>query len=142
MKIEKLVVDEIPNLLELYRENIKCDDDEIPQDIYKDMLKDEKCAILVAKEDNEIIGSVLCVCCRALEKDSDSFLVIEPPIIRNEQYKSEVCLNLIKASDEFAKKRNCSYSIIVSYDLNKDTYKLYEENGFKGDMRGFRKVYS
>lgn len=143
MKVEKLMVEEIPNLLELYRENIRCDnDEEIPQDIYKDMISDEKCAILVAKEDNKIIGSVLCVCCKSLDKDADSFLVIESPIIRKGKSKDDVGVNLIKASDEFARKKNCSYGIVVSYDLTKDACKLYEENGFVGDVRGLRKEYS
>ena len=143
MIVEKLKIEEIPSLLNLYRESFNVEDcDKISQDMYKDIVNDEKCAILVAKENNNIVGSVLCACCKSLEKDSDSFLVIESPIIKDGISKNDVGRNLLKASEEFAKKEKCSYGIVVLCDFQDETCKLYEDTGFKGDIKGLKKTYS
>ncbi|WP_088187127.1 GNAT family N-acetyltransferase [Desulfosporosinus sp. FKA] len=139
MIIEKLKVEDIPNLLELYRSLIPF---EISIDksyqVYKEMLRDENYSLLVAKEDNIVLGSALGICCKGL---AVSFLVIEDVIVKEGLRGKGVGRRLMESIDEFAKKKHCAYAILVSSAFRKEAHKFYENVGFKDSAQGFRKIY-
>jgi hypothetical protein len=77
MLIEKLKIEDIQGLLELYKELTPFENSlEKSIEIYRDMLQDEQYLIVVAKEDNEVIGSEFGVCCKSLAVEGNPFLVI------------------------------------------------------------------
>lgn len=81
MTIEQLKVEDISQLLDLYKELTQYKNTMNKSiDTYKQMLKDEKYLLLVAKEKNRIVGSALAVSCLVLALDGQSFLVVEDVI--------------------------------------------------------------
>lgn len=142
MIIEKLKLEDISELLELYKELTPYNNSLNKSiEIYKEMLKDDKYLLLVAKENNKIVGSALAVCCLVLVLDGGRFLAIEDVIVRDGLRGMGIGKKLMGAIDEFAIKNNCVYSIVVSSDHRKGAHKFYENVGFSEGVRGFRKGY-
>ncbi|WP_066870940.1 GNAT family N-acetyltransferase [Clostridium mediterraneense] len=142
MIIEKLKIDDIPELLNLYKELTDMEGSvEIAIETYKQMLKDEKYLLLVAKEEGRIIGSVLGVCCMILALDGGYFLAIEDVIVKEEARGKGVGRKLMEKLDEFAINSDCAYSLLVSSGHRKGAHKFYERIGFTEDVKGFRKWY-
>ena len=142
MVIEKLKIKDIQGLLELYKELTPFENSlEKSIEIYKDMLQDEQYLILVAKENNEVIGSVFGVCCKSLAVGGNPFLVVEDVIVKDNLRGKGIGRKLMKALDEFAKEKHCVYAILVSSDYRKKAHLFYENLGFIEGVRGFRKMY-
>lgn len=143
MIIEKLKRSDIPKLLELYKELVDCNNAlNTSTEIYEKMLEDEKYIILVAKEDDKILGSILAITCMTLAMEGKNFLVIEDVIVRDGLRGKGIGKSLMKAADDFALETNCLYSILVSSGFRKDAHKFYEKSGYTEDVRGFRKFYN
>ena len=139
MIIEKLKLEDLSQVLELHRTLVPF---EISFDksleIYQEMLINENYYLVVAKEDNKIIGSAIGICCKCL---AASFLVIEDVIVKDGLRGKGIGKKLMKSLDEFAEKKQCAYAILVSSDFRKNAHKFYENMGFNDSVRGFRKVY-
>ncbi|MDP4159095.1 MAG: GNAT family N-acetyltransferase [Bacillota bacterium] len=139
MIIEKLKVEDIPELLKLYNSLIPFETSlEKSLRTYKEMLLDENYLLLVAKQHDLVIGSVLGICCKCL---AVSFLVIEDVIVKDGLRGKGIGRTLIDSLDEFAKKKQCAYAILVSSAYRKDAHKFYENAGFTDSVVGFRKLY-
>ncbi|AAK80422.1 putative N-acetyltransferase YhbS [Clostridium acetobutylicum] len=139
MVIEKLRIEDIPQLLKLYNTLAPFESSHKKSlEVYNEMLKDENYLLLAAKKEEEIIGSVLGICCKGL---MFPFLVIEDVIVKEEIRGKGVGRKLMKALDEFANRKNCSYAILVSSGFREGAHKFYERVGFKDSVRGFRKIY-
>ena len=142
MLIEKLKLEDIQGLLELYKALTPFENSlEKSIKVYKDMLQDEQYLIIVAKEDNEVIGSAFGVCCKSIAVGGNPFLVIEDVIIKDKLRGKGIGKKLMKALDEFAKEKHCVYAILVSSDYRKEAHVFYEKLGFIEGVRGFRKMY-
>lgn len=142
MIIERLKIEDLQGLLDLYTELTPYNNSiEKSVDIYNEILKDEKYLLLVAKEEGEIVGSALGVCCLLLALDGGRFLAIEDVIVKEELRGRGVGKKLMENLDEFAIKNNCVYSIVVSSAHRKNAHKFYENIGFTEDVVGFRKGY-
>lgn len=143
MIIEKLKLEDIEGLLELYKELTPFENSlEKSIEIYKEILQDDQYLIVVAKDNNKVIGSASGICCKCLAVGGSPFLVIEDVIINNDFRGKGVGKKVMKALDEFAKEKNCSYAILVSSDYRKEAHAFYENIGFIDGVRGFRKVYT
>ena len=139
MILEKLKAEDIPELLELYTTLIPFETSvEKSLEIYEDMLLDENYFLVVAKEDNRVIGSALGICCKGLV---EPFLVIEDVIVKEGLRGKGVGKKLMESLDEFAKKKHCAYAILVSSGHRTGAHKFYERAGFADSVVGFRKVY-
>lgn len=80
MIIEKLNIDDLSQVLELHSTLIPFEISfDKPFEIYKEMLKNENYYLVVAKEDNKVIGSAIGICCKCL---AVSFLVIEDVTVK------------------------------------------------------------
>lgn len=142
MIIEKLKSNDIPKLLDLYKELI--DDENSPQmsaQIYEKMLEDNKYLVLIAKEDEKILGSVLCITCLSLALNGATFLVIEDVIVKDGLRGKGIGKSLMNAADEFAREQKCVYSLLVSSGFRKNAHIFYEKCGYTEDVKGFRKMY-
>lgn len=139
MILEKLKIEDLSQVVELHKTLIPFEisfDKSI--EIYKEMLRDENYYLVVAKEDDEVIGSALGICCKCL---AVSFLVIEDVVVKEGIRGKGIGKKLMESLDEFAKRKNCAYAILVSSGHRKAAHKFYEKFGFVEDVRGFRKVY-
>jgi len=139
MIIEKLNIEDLSQVLELHSTLIPF---EISFDksfeTYKELLNNENYYIIVAKEDNKVIGSVTGICCKCL---AVSFLVIEDVIVKDGFRGKGIGKELMQSIDEFAESKHCAYAILVSSDFRKSAHKFYESIGFMDSVRGFRKIY-
>lgn len=139
MILEKLKIEDLSQVVELHRTLIPF---EISYDksleTYNEILTNENYYLVVAKEDDEVIGSALGICCKCL---AVSFLVIEDVIVKEGIRGKGIGRQLMGALDEFAKRNNCAYAILVSSAHRKAAHKFYEKSGFVDDVRGFRKLY-
>ena len=133
----------MPALIELYKELIP------PQmqfnaslerclNTYNTMQEEDCNFLAVAKEDGEIVGSALGVCCQCLV---NPFLVVEDVIVRGDQRGKGVGRMLMDALDEFAKEKGCTYAFLVSSDYRTGAHKFYESVGYQDGVVGFRKIY-
>lgn len=141
MIIEKLKIEDIEELIELYKKLAPFENSiEESIEIYKEILKDEQYLILTAKEE-KVIGSVLGICCKSIATGGRPFLVIEDVIVNENVRGKGIGRNLISAIEEFGKEKHCAYGILVSSGFRKEAHKFYESLGFTEDVRGFRKMY-
>lgn len=137
--IEKLKIEDIPELLELYNTLIPFETSlEKSVETYKEMLLNENYTLLVAKEGNQVIGSALGICCKCL---AVSFLVVEDVIVKDGLRGKGVGRKLMESLDEIAKSKQCAYAILVSSAHRKAAHRFYENAGFTDSVVGFRKVY-
>lgn len=140
MIIEKLKTEDIQELLNLYKELIDCENSVNKSvEIYKEMLKDDKYLLLVAKENNQIVGSILAISCLLLGFNGGNFMVIEDVIVKDGLRGKGIGKKLMNEVDKFATKNNCVYSILVSSGHRHIAHKFYENCGFIEDVKGFRK---
>lgn len=107
-------------------------------DAYTQMLSDENTAILVARRGDEILGTVTAICCTVL---ATKLLVIEDVVVTEHLRGMGIGGKLMDAADNFARKRGCTYAILVSSGFRKEAHRFYEKHGFVEDVRGFRKGY-
>lgn len=139
MIIERLKEEDIPQLLELYKAfgPVKATMDEAVKN-YEEIQENEDYLLLAAKEDGVVVGSMLGVCCKGLTMP---FLVIEDVIVKDGLREKGIGRKIMESLDEFAKSRDCVYSILVSSAFRTGAHKFYEKVGFTDSVVGFRKLY-
>ena len=139
MIIKQAELTDVPELLTLYQELLPFEMTlvEAKQTTAK-MIRDETYFLAVAKENQEIVGTALGICCQTV---TVPFLVIEDVIVKEETRGKGVGRQLMMALDDFATKNNCAYAVLVSSGYRKAAHQFYESVGFTEDVRGFRKVY-
>lgn len=93
---------------------------------------------LIAKDNNEIVGSALGICCMSL---AVPFLVIEDVIVKDGNRGKGIGRMLMESLDEFARNKNCAYAFLVSSAFRKGAHQFYEKVGFIDSVAGFRKMY-
>ncbi|WP_243430777.1 hypothetical protein DOK78_001834 [Enterococcus sp. DIV2402] len=135
---EAEIVDD-PQLLALYQEliPIKLSPKEAEQTTLK-LINDKNYFLVVAKEEDEVLGTALGICCQAV---TVPFLVIEDVIVKEDTRGKGIGRKLMAALDEFAIGSNCAYAILVSSGHRTVAHQFYENVGFAEDVRGFRKSY-
>ena len=102
------------------------------------MIDSEDCFLAVAREGEDILGTVTGVCCSIM---LGSFLAIEDMVVREDCRGTGIGKQLMAAMDDFAVERGCLYAILVSSGFRKDAHAFYEKQGFVEQVRGFRKGY-
>jgi len=103
---------------------------------YETMVHREDCCVLVAREDDTILGTVSGFCCHGL---GGSFLAIEDLIVREDLRGGGIGTKLMAAIDDFGRSQGCQYALLVSSGFRKRAHHLYEKLGYTEDVRGFRK---
>jgi len=144
MTVKKLSVDEIPELVKLYDElmsGLVKNELQISQKIYQDVVDNDDYLVIVAKEDDVIIGTAMGVCCKTLAFAGKSFLVIEDVIVAESSKRKGVGRKLFEALDSFAAEKDCAYAILCSSAFREEAHAFYEKMGYTDNVKGFRKVY-
>lgn len=137
--VEMLKKEEIPALLELYKALVPHDlSPEKAEHAFDEMRANSEYLLLAAKEDGELLGSMLGICCQSLTMP---FLVVEDVIVKDGVREKGIGRKLMEALDEFAKNRNCAYAILVSSAFRTGAHQFYEKVGYTDSVVGFRKLY-
>ncbi len=137
--IEKLKIEDIVEVSNLLRNLVpfKFSDNEAYKKYIK-IINNPNYLIVVAKEDDKIIGTVSGIICECL---ATSFLAIEAFIVKDGLRGKGIGKKMMDFLEIFSKDNNCSYSILVSSSHRKEAHKFYEKMGFIDDVQGFRKFY-
>ena len=97
--------------------------------------------LLVATEDEEVIGSVMGVICDELYGECMPFLVVENMIVNQNARRNGVGKLLLEELESRAKKRDCTQMILVTEADREDAVGFYEDNGFSGKThKGYKKM--
>lgn len=103
---------------------------------YETMRHQPDCCVLVAREEDTVVGTVSGFCCHGL---AGSFLAIEDLIVLEGLRGSGIGTKLMSAIDAFGRSRNCCYALLVSSGFRKQAHHFYEKIGYTENVRGFRK---
>ncbi len=142
MIIEKLKKADIPQLLELYKELVDFENTiEQANEVYEKMLADENYYLLVAKEEDKIVGTVLGIVCHSIPLTGMPFMVVEDVIVKEEYRRFGVGRKIFEKLDEIAKENNCGYSMLCSGERRKEAHIFYDKQGYNDEVKGFRKIY-
>ena len=142
MIIEKLKKEDIPQILELYKELVDYENNlPVSQQVYEKMLADDNYYLLVAKDGDTIMGSVLGVVCYSLPVLGKSFMVVEDVVVKKEYRRHGVGKKLFEEIDRIALEKDCLYSMLVSGHERKEAHIFYERQGYDEKVKGFRKKY-
>ncbi|MDO5517420.1 MAG: GNAT family N-acetyltransferase [Clostridium sp.] len=140
MVIENIKKEDLPQLLELYKTLVPFDCGlENAEKTYSEMIENEKYHLIAAKEDGQILGSMLVIVCNSL---TTPFMVIEDVIVKDGMRGKGIGRQLINRVDKIAQENKCDYAILVSSSFRKGAHKFYEAMGFNDSVVGFRKVYN
>jgi len=140
--IEKLQRRDIPSLLELYKELTSFKNSpEKSLEIYDRVENNENYLILVAKENDAVIGTALAIVVDSLSVGGKPFMVIEAVVVKSTFRNRGIAKALFVRLDEFAQAKHCGYAILVSSAGRTNAHKFYENMGFGDAVRGFRKRY-
>lgn len=137
MIIEKMRVEDIPQVTALQQSLMPypvCYDN--AESIYRQLLHNEDYFLAVAREGDEILGTVTGICCRGLGMN---FLVLEDLIVKEGLRGGGIGTALMSAMDKFGREKGCGYVFLVSSGFRKQAHKFYEKLGYTEDVRGFRK---
>ena len=103
---------------------------------YETMAQLDDCLVLVAREEDQILGTVSGFCCHGL---AGSFLCIEDLIVREDLRCCGIGSQLMAAMDAYGRSQGCLYALLVSSGFRKRAHRFYEKMGYTEDVRGFRK---
>ena len=137
MIIEKLRTAHVPQAVTLQQQIVP-----YPIDLdaavkqYETMCRQEDCLVLVAREDETILGTVSGFCCRGL---AGSFLAIEDLIVREDLRGVGIGTRLMDTIHQFGKASGCCYAVLVSSGFRKQAHHFYEKIGYVEEVRGSRK---
>lgn len=142
MIIEKLRIEEIPDVFKLYNELIPSKHDvNILHKKYLEIVNNDNYAVLVAKEGKDIMGIAMGICCTTLSYPDKNFLVIEDVIVSMKFRGRGIGKKLLESLDSFALEMNCVYAILISSDFREGAHEFYKKLGYTDGVKGFRKVY-
>lgn len=133
-KLQKQHIGQVVTLLQtLIPFDISCDSAE---KTYEEMVQNPDCYLAVAREGNEILGTVTGICCQGL---GIRFLVLEDLVVRESLRGNGIGSMLMSAMEAFGRERGCTYAFLVSSGFRKQAHRFYEKTGYTEDVRGFRK---
>lgn len=137
MVIEKLRQEDVTQAVALQQQIVPYHiDPEAAAAQYKSMAQRSDCMVLVAREGDQIIGTVSGFCCHGL---AGSFLAIEDLIVQESLRGKGIGRQLMAAIDDYGRGQGCCYAILVSSGFRKRAHHFYETIGYTEDVRGFRK---
>lgn len=140
--IMKITYDDLDDLSNLYEELLgrKTNLQKFNENF--DWINSNKDYLLIgAKDDNgNLIGSLLGIVCKDLGGECKPFIVIENVIVKSGCRKMGIGKELMIFIEEFARSRNCYFTMLVSTFRRKGAHKFYESIGYDKDVvQGFKK---
>ena len=141
MKIRGLVENDIPSLSELYK-HFWGEESSIPRmlETFQRIKNNPSYILLVADQDDVLVGSAMGIICEELYGECKPFMVIEDVIVSKDQRRSGVASSLMKELERIAVEKECNYILFVTESERIGAHKFYESLGYKLDSyKGFKK---
>lgn len=137
MVIEKLQSKHVPQAIALQQQIVPYTiDPDYAIKHYEIMQHRNDCCVFVARDKDQLLGTVSGFCCRGL---GGNFLVIEDLIVQEGLRGSGIGTGLMAAAEDFGRSTDCDYALLVSSGFRKRAHHFYEKIGYTEDVRGFRK---
>ena len=142
MVIERIRQKDLNSLMKLYKQLVDLGSDaKAEEKTLEKVLSDDRYLILAVKDGDNIIGSAMGIICESIAICGRPFLVIEDVIVDENYRRQGIAKAIFEKLDEFARERNCAYSILVSSASRTAAHSFYAKMGFADEVRGFRKIY-
>ena len=141
MQIRKLRISDLSQLALLYSE-FWGEESSIPKmkEAYFRMEQNPSYLILVAVENEKVIGSIYGVVCQELYGECKPFLVMEDFIVDKSERHKGIGKALLSEMEKFGKESNCSQIIFITENDRKDTIRFYQSAGYNPLVHtGFKK---
>ena len=141
MIIEHLKHSDLPQLADLYRvfwnENSSI---EKMESTFCRLSENPDYNILVARDNEHIIGSLMGIICHELYGDCDPFMVIEDVVVDPDHRRKGIGSQLMKSIEGIASDAGCSYIIFVTEQTRIEAHRFYASLGYDPDQyKGFKK---
>ncbi|WP_446898429.1 GNAT family N-acetyltransferase [Clostridium sp. LBM24168] len=97
--------------------------------------------LIGAKDDSgNLIGSLLGIICQDLGGECKPFMVIENVIVKNDCRRMGIGKALMIFIEDFAKNKDCYFTMLVSAFNREGAHKFYESIGYNNNVvKGFKK---
>lgn len=141
MEIRKLIEDDLVSLAVLYQQFW----DEVSslekmRATFQRLKRNPNYILLVADQQNNLVGSVMGIICEELYGDCKPFMVVEDVIVDKRQRRLGIASSLMKELERCASENNCNYIIFVTESERTEAHRFYESIGYKSDAyKGFKK---
>lgn len=141
MEIRKLIEDDLVRLAVLYKQFWGEESSlERMRATFQRLKRNPNYILLVADQQNNLVGSVMGIICEELYSDCKPFMVVEDVIVDRDQRRLGIASSLMRELERYAAKHNCSYIIFVTESERTEAHRFYESLGYKSDAyKGFKK---
>jgi ribosomal protein S18 acetylase RimI-like enzyme len=141
MKIEKLTEQDMVPLAELFEQfwNEKSSTEKM-RETFSRLFSNPAYILLVAKQDDRLVGFVMGVICEELYGDCKPFLVVEDMIINNAHRQNGAGTALMLELEKIAAYRECCQIILVTESSRTSALQFYKSLGYEFEpYKGFKK---
>lgn len=140
--LKKITIQEAEQLAVLYNELMpqSIQRAETILDISEKMLRKKEHFLICARKQEEIIGTVLAVCCNTLAMNGKKFLILEDFVVKENYRNLGIGKELLKYTEVLAEEENCWATMLLSSESRKDAHRFYQSNGFDDPVKGFRRI--
>jgi ribosomal protein S18 acetylase RimI-like enzyme len=141
MEIRKLIEDDLVSLAVLYQQFWgEVSSLEKMRTTFQRLKRNPNYILLVADQQNNLVGSVMGIICEELYGDCKPFMVVEDVIVDKRQRRLGIASSLMKELERCASENNCNYIIFVTESERTEAHRFYESIGYKSDAyKGFKK---
>jgi ribosomal protein S18 acetylase RimI-like enzyme len=141
IEIDQLKFEDLNGLKDLYEDSFgTLTDYDKMKERFNSVQNDSNYILLIAKDENKVVGSVLGVICNELIGQCTPFMVIEDVAVLKLYRRNGIARQLLQKIEEHAKSRKCNMIIFVSSIHREGAHKLYESLGYGIDkVNGYRK---
>lgn len=140
--INRITCDDLSDLSNLY-EQLLGKKTNFPK--FKDKftwINSNKNYILIGAKDDDknLVGSLLGIICQDLGGACKPFMVVENVIVKSNCRRMGIGKVLMSFIENFAKKKGCYFTMLVSAFSRNDAHKFYESIGYNNNVvKGFKK---
>jgi len=89
--------------------------------------------VLVAKDHDRVIGTLLSSCCEMLFGECNSFMVVEDVVVDVKYRRQGIGESLMGWAESHAKSRNCSYIMLITDRDRIGSQRFYQSLGYDMD---------
>ena len=141
MKITELIEHDLESLARLYKQFWNEESDVARmRAAFQRLASNPDYIFLVAKRDEQLVGSVMGIVCEELYGDCQPFMVVEDVVVDEENRRQGVGSRLMVELERLAANRGCSYIIFVTEQDRTAAHQFYESLGYSPNKyKGFKK---
>ena len=145
MEVREAKLVELPLVLALYdeydRTKATWPTSEQQQAIFAELKNNGGC-ILVATEENSIIGTCTLNICPNLSWSGRPYAIIENVIVTKDSRNKGIGKALLNYSAKLAENKNCYKIALMTGSKDPNVLKFYEAAGFTGNKHGFQRRFN